>query len=561
MPVRRLLIVLLACAGLVWAGPDDDFVEIYQLVQVSDAHRAAGRNEEARAGYEQARVQLLQLKKDHPTWNERVIAYRIRYVDEKLSLLPDPAPAVAAPVVRPPALPVGQPAAPEPAPEGEVLTQLRGLHQEIGQLRSEKERLEARLREALTAQPAPVDPRELQAAAERITRLQATNQFLAERLEVQQAERQNLVDRVLVEEAERALAAANAQLAAQAEKTTDLERLRHSAEAELQRLRSGEIRTLESENSTLKSQVKELSAATPRGDQIANLAERVSRLQDGLAAVRRENETLLADRVRLEADLEALRQRQTEEGLVRVRQLETDLAFARAEGERQGVRALQLEQRLLREQQARGLVETDNRFLSNRVAELTVRVEDLQSVRIQLAAEREEREEIEAQLKAAEARLGALRPVIPGGVQGDTEAAFLEILAAEPAFAAHVMTIETESARLRDALRESRARQNELLMVLAEAEKARSRWERERLELMATIASLQTAPTAKQAAATRRAIESLEERLRRVERERDALARRLENATQTSRRELQATNRTRVGSPRDEASRSRLQRR
>ncbi|MBN8246656.1 MAG: hypothetical protein J0L84_04350 [Verrucomicrobia bacterium] len=555
----RLLLSALLLAGAAWAGPDDDFVEIYQLIQTTDAARESGRFPEAREGYLEAQKRLQELKRGYPTWNERVIAYRLRYVSEKLALLPAPAPATSPAPSQPAVATNGPPV----VVEGEVVNQLRSLHSEIGQLRGEKQRLEARLREALTAQPAPVDPRELQAAVQRITQLQATNQFLSERLELQQAERKNLVDQVLVEEAQRALQAANAQLAAQTDKTLELERLRHSATEELQRLRGGDLQRLESENSALKSQVGELAAATDRGEQIANLAERVARLQTGLDAAQQENETLVAARATLEQDLEALRARQTEEGLVRVRQLETDLAFARAEGERQGARAVQLEERLLREQVQRGTLERDNQSLSNRVAELTARVEDFEAAKRQLAAEKEERGELEAQLQAAETQLTAMRAASrpPEGVR-DAGAPVAEATASAPPadLVVRLEALESEAARLRDALRQSRARQNELLAAVAESEKSRARWERERQELLRSLQSLQSGPAGKEFAAARKTIGTLESRVQQLEKERDALARKLGELTRRSQTELQVARRFRMGSPREEVVRFRLER-
>lgn len=543
MSRRFALLITVFLTGVLWAGPDDDFVEIYQLIQQTDAQRENGRFSEARAGYERAQALLLTLKKGYPEWNERVIAYRLRYVAEKLAVLPAVDPAA------PPGSAPG--AAAEVVPEGEVLTQFRNLHGEITQLRGEKQRLEAKLREALTAQPAPVDPKELQAAVERITQLQSTNRALSEKLEAQQAERRNLVEKVLVDEAQQALQAANQQLAAQAEKTIELEGLRNRAETELKRLRSGEISQLQTQNQALKSQVNELASSTDRGEQIANLAERVAKLQTGLQESREQNEVLLADRAKLERQVEDLRARQSEESLVRTRQLETDLALARAEGERQSVRAIQLEDRLRREQGVRGTLELDNRSLSNRVAELTGKVEDLQSAAIQLQAEKEERLELEAQLKAAEQQLAAVPITGPAGTLSP---------AADPVLTARAQALETEAVRLRDALRESRTRQNELLALVAESEKSRARWERERQELMASLSALQKSPAQQQLARATASIGTLEERVRRLEKERDTLARRLDEATRKSRAELQQVRKNRMGTPREEAARFRLER-
>ncbi|MBL9175795.1 MAG: hypothetical protein JNL10_19790 [Verrucomicrobiales bacterium] len=550
---RRALIVLILITGILRAGPDDDFVEIYQLIQATDAQRENGRFEEARSGYTRAQEMLQTLKKEYPDWNERVVVYRLRYVSEKLSQLPAPTPDTA-PVAVAAGKGPGVPAPQTSPPEGEVITQFRNFQSEISLLKSEKQKLEARLREALTAQPAPVDPKELQAAVERITQLQATNRMLAQRIEIQQAERRNLVDKVLLDEAEEALKSANRTLADQNEKTVSLEILHKRAEAELERLRTGDIAKLQTENSTLKSQVNELASATDRGDQIANLAERVSKLQAGLEEARQGNETLLAERAKLERDLENLRARQSEESIVRLKQLETDLAFARAEGQRQTARAVQLEEQLGREKGVRGTLEQSNLSLSNRVAELTAKVDGLKSAELQLQAEKEERAELEAQLHAAEQQLQVARTARPAA-DGTVAAA-----PADPLAEAKLQALEEEALRLRDALRQSRTRQSELLTLVAEADKSRVRWERERQELQATILALQKTPTQQQLAAANRSVTSLEERVRRLEKERDTLARRLDEATRKSKTELQMVRRMRMGSPREEVVRFRMER-
>ena len=51
---RRLLILAWLCTVPVLAGPDDDFVEIYQLIQQTDSFREQGQFSQARTGYERA---------------------------------------------------------------------------------------------------------------------------------------------------------------------------------------------------------------------------------------------------------------------------------------------------------------------------------------------------------------------------------------------------------------------------------------------------------------------------------------------------------------------------
>ena len=222
---RSLSVVVLALVlvSRLLAGPDDDFVAAYQLIQQTDAERERGETTRAREGYLKAQEMLRALKRSYPQWNDRVVAYRLRYVAEKLEALPAADAAGTS---------TAAPSDPAPAPANEVITQFNTLNQEISLLRGEKQRLEARLREALTAQPAPVDPQELKRAVDRIAQLQSTNQALITRLETQERERSGLVDKVLLVEAQQALAAAKKDSVAQRDKTAELERQRNERRGE-----------------------------------------------------------------------------------------------------------------------------------------------------------------------------------------------------------------------------------------------------------------------------------------------------------------------------------------
>lgn len=550
---RRLFILAWLCTVPVLAGPDDDFVEIYQLIQQTDAFREQGQFSQARTGYERAQELLRTLKKGYPQWNERVIAYRLRYVAEKLEALPTVEPASQVVVGEAVAKPVE-------APANEVLAQFNALNSEIGTLRSEKLRLEAKLREALTAQPAPVDPKELQAAVDRITQLQATNKALLTRLETQQQERTTLVEKVLLEEAQKALQTANQQLSSQQEKTVELERLRKLTEAELKRLQEVDLKGLKTENSTLKSQVDALQSETDRGQQIANLTQRLEVLQSKFEEANRANELLVADRDQLAQQLQDLKVRQTEEGLLRVKQLETDLALARAEADRHSVTAAQLETKLSAETVSRARLEVENKDLVQRLDALTQQLTGVKLLQTQLTAEQEERAELEAQLEAAEERLAALSSpseapgnLLPTAEQGQVAAGSLP----DPALVSQIQILSGETVRLREALREGRARQVELASLLTDAQTAVTKLESEKRGLLKSMAELQATPTQREVARTQRKITSLEEKVRSLEKERDKLVQRLAQASEKSKSGIQLARRARLGIPREDAQRFR----
>ena len=535
------VVLALVWAVRVCAGPDDDFITIYNLIQVTDSQNSAGRVVDAREGYLKAQQLLRQLQKSNPTWNERVIAYRLRYVAEKLAAIPE-TPADA-PKPADPAKPA--PKSDELAPAGEVIEQFNTMNAQIAKLAAEKQVLEAKLREALTAQPAPVDPKELQSAVEKISQLQSTNKVLLAHLARQEAERRNLVDKVVAEEAQKALNDANRELLAQRTRAAELEKQRESVE--------GQLKRLDVENSTLKTQVTELKSDSERGKQVAELSGKLAGLQADLSQMKEQNEVLIADRAKLEKQVEDLRARQSEDGFLRQKQLETDLALAKAEASRNSLVADELAAQLAKEKGTRSQVETSNVELTRRVQSLTEQNTALKGIETQLKAERNERQEVEAQLKAAEQRLEALKKSAAENPKPDAPA--------DPAVAGQLKLLETEAGRLRDALKDSRARETELSTLLGEANAARDRLEREKEHLLARLRDANQTPNAAQTARANQTITTLETRLKELEKERDRLSAKLAQAADRSATELARFRRTRLGNPRDDAANFRLQRR
>ena len=526
--LRRFLSLLVVAVlpavlpGRVWAGADDDFIAIYNLIQQADSFRETGQVATAREAYGNAQRRLRELQRGYPTWNERVVNYRLRYVAEKMAALPESAGRAT-----PEPLPVTPRLDSGPAPAGEVIEQFNSLTAEIGRLTSDKKLLEARLREALTAQPAPVDPREFQQAVEKIASLQATNRVLVTDLEKQQTDRKNLVERVVAEEARAALNEANRQLLAQKTAASALQKERGELESQLKKLQDGELRQLKNDNATLKSQVTELRSDTERGRQVADLTARLGRLQAKMEDATRVNEQLSADKSRLEKQLDDIRSHQTEESIVRLNKLQTDLAVARAEAGRNAAKAEEIVGQLTREKTVRIRLEQDNQTLTARVSALTGQLEAVKSLEAALVTERTERAEVEAQLKAAERRLAAVSAPRPAGEPGR-----VDVTAADPAATAQLKLLEGEAVRLREALRDSHARESEIRTLLSEAEGQRLRAVQERTELARRLAQAEQLAAASPRAEDARTIRSLEQRVRALERQRDDLSRRIVSASQ-----------------------------
>jgi Tfp pilus assembly protein PilF len=273
LSIKASLKVLLVSAvvGLVPAafasGPDDDYVTVYSLIQKGDASAERGENSAALLSYAEAQNSLKRFQQNYPNWNPKVVNYRLRYLDGRLTQLasapkpvtpaPAPTPAVPKPVVSTPApeQPVTPPAAapesaaqtaPEvaPAPSAPSASdeekEIRSLQATIRQLQADQALMAAKLKEAFSAQPASADPAELARAKSNVVQLQKENELLKAGLEETKS-KQNPVVSVEVAKAREALAETSRKLA---QVTT-------------------ENQTLKQENKDLQTEVKALTDVSP----------------------------------------------------------------------------------------------------------------------------------------------------------------------------------------------------------------------------------------------------------------------------------------------------------
>ena len=541
--LRRLFFPLalwlcLGTTGVLADGADDAFIRIYNLIQQADAHRETGQWSAARETYTEAKAGLEVLQRNYPTWNERVVAYRIRYVGERLKTLesaPNPAETPSEKASATAKAPAGETSAPALAPNGEVVAQFEQLNLQIQRLAADKQLLEAKLREALTAQPAPVDPREFQAAIERITALQTTNKVLLASLEQQQAERRNLVDKVVADEARAALDEANKSLLEQKVAAGRIEKQKQEVEARLKELQAGTLQNLQKENATLKQQVGELKSDTERGKQVADLSARLSRLQLDLEETKKRNSALASEKAGLEKQLAELQSRSSEESLAKIRQLESSLALAKANAERSLSQAEVIAGTLAKERQARTDLELANQSLKTKVGELTrgaeQRAEAVKNLESALAAEKAEREAVRAALAATERKLAAATAAATNTAAVDASVRSTE-----------VATLRTEVWKLRATLKEGSSREAELRSALTNEREFRERLAKEKTALEKRLAAaLKAGPTAEAPASAgeaTRALARMETRVRKLEEERDALQQRLQKLSQATQTRL-----------------------
>jgi tetratricopeptide (TPR) repeat protein len=196
-----VLLLFLSFSFVRAQSPDEQYVRIYQLIQEADRLNDSGQSKAAAAKYVEAQENLSRFRGIYPGWNERVINYRLNYVTTKLAPLaamlvregtqPTITNAlttnVTAAVTDVPSIPPTNVIATSPAGTAvpistELDNQIKALQTEVARLQADNRVLGAKLKEALSVQPAALDPREMAKAEERIRTLQKENELFKAQL-------------------------------------------------------------------------------------------------------------------------------------------------------------------------------------------------------------------------------------------------------------------------------------------------------------------------------------------------------------------------------------------
>ncbi len=182
--MKRCFAVLMAAffialCGARAEGPDDQYVHIYNLIQEGDALSEGSQLRQALAKYYEAHSALQKFQKGFPEWNSDVVKFRLTYLATRIGNLSAKATVATAAATNAPAAPKASTVQPEKSvPPADWENQLASLKEQVQQLQSDKGLLEAKLKEALAAQPATADPRELTRAEDRIKALQKENDLM-----------------------------------------------------------------------------------------------------------------------------------------------------------------------------------------------------------------------------------------------------------------------------------------------------------------------------------------------------------------------------------------------
>ena len=155
------------------AGPDDQYLDVYNEVLQADSLQQGGQARAAAAKYVEAQTRLQRFKADYPGWNPDVVTFRLQYLAEKLQALGKVLPSANAST----ASAVAAVAASLPGTALEQ--QVAGLQEQVRALTATQGELENKLKEALSVQPAAVSPVELAKREEEIVALKKERDLLS----------------------------------------------------------------------------------------------------------------------------------------------------------------------------------------------------------------------------------------------------------------------------------------------------------------------------------------------------------------------------------------------
>jgi len=153
---------------------DDKYIAIYGTVQQAENQAETGEPKTALASLTEAQAALHQFQKLYPDWNPAIISYRLDDLAKKIATLKA---RLAAVIATAPSQPAPMtPAA--PAQVSPAVAEAQKLRTQLQSVQVENQALQAKLKEALSTQPAAVDTGTLARAQEQIRSLMKENDLL-----------------------------------------------------------------------------------------------------------------------------------------------------------------------------------------------------------------------------------------------------------------------------------------------------------------------------------------------------------------------------------------------
>jgi len=308
---RQIALLILILAALLpparaQQGPDDQYIIIYSLMQQADALDSAGQSRQALAQYVQVQGELQKFRNIYPDWSPRIVNFRLNYLADKIAEVTAKLPVTPQNGTPPPVPPPGAAASTSTA---DLEAQFSALHEQVQKLQVDNTTLQAKLQEALAAQPAAIDARELTQAREQIRSLMKENDLL--KVSLSQGKAGTTMGPAVAASdalklAQLALAEANQKLTAQTARADTLARENQVLQSRVQALLASPdtIQALREENALLKKQIADFKPAAPDpaeaarlNAELAGLRKQIAELQSASAVVFLEK-SALENRVR-----------------------------------------------------------------------------------------------------------------------------------------------------------------------------------------------------------------------------------------------------------------------
>ena len=286
--VRTLSLLLLAVIPTIATAQNAQYVRVYALIQEADQFMKNAQTDSARETYREAQTGLQRILAAFPTWNANVIKFRLDHVGRRLKELgADPADEAIK----------GPDAAIEIVPSSTIAASGGNADEDIRRLRSENIKLEAKLKEALAARPAALNPQEFARVEEKMRLLEKEKELLTLALEKEKAKSDEGGQSSTTEEPGAAIPEANKKISEQSEAILTLSREKQILEARLHSATQGSAPSVSSAAPAVSVQ-----AGTPPVQ--VDDAE-VGHLQTALRTLQKEKSVLEKAKVELEAKLDS----------------------------------------------------------------------------------------------------------------------------------------------------------------------------------------------------------------------------------------------------------------
>src|SRR5690349_5386388 len=98
-----MLVLVMPAMAVMAESSDEQYVGIYYLIEQGDGFSEKGQLPAALAKYSEAQGELKKFQYQHPDWNNKIVNFRLSYLETKISAIstklapPPPPPPAAAP--------------------------------------------------------------------------------------------------------------------------------------------------------------------------------------------------------------------------------------------------------------------------------------------------------------------------------------------------------------------------------------------------------------------------------------------------------------------------------